>query len=415
MAILLSLALAAAATLTPGCEIGAYRGPKGDFVTITERADTAQSREWRYNFRDGRLGGTKDGKLTCGRNAVTVDGKAWPKVALRITPTRFPSGDVILAGQLIEPLAAKGKKPPLVVTVHGSEQSAWINRSSYPYILAAQGIAVFLYDKRGTGASGGTYNQNFHKLAADAVAASAEAKRLAKGRYGRFGLFGGSQGGWVAPRAANEAGAEFVGVGFGLLINPLEEDSEQVVSDLREAGYGEEAIARAREVTDATGALMAAHFESGYEQLAAVKARYGKEPWFARIKGEFSGDVLASDEAMLRRDGRSKYGNLDIDWRYDAVDHLRQVKAPQLWVVAGEDREAPPLVTIDRLQALRGEGKPIRIVRFPRTDHGMVEFEQAADGSRKTTRVTDGYYRLIADWMKGEWHPPYGAAEMLAE
>jgi hypothetical protein len=52
-------------------------------------------------------------------------------------------------------------------------------------------------------------------------------------------------------------------------------------------------------------------------------------------------------------------------------------------------------------------------VRFPNTDHGMYEFTQAADGTRTSTRVTDGYYRLLADWIKGETHPPYGAAGWL--
>jgi hypothetical protein len=29
--------------------------------------------------------------------------------------------------------------------------------------------------------------------------------------------------------------------------------------------------------------------------VAAIRARYRAEPWFAQIKGEFTGDVLASD------------------------------------------------------------------------------------------------------------------------
>lgn len=417
--------LAAAATIAAGalsalpasaqaaCEVGAYRGPGGDFVVVMERANTAQTGEWRYTFRDGRFGGTKDGQVVCAPGAVSVAGQAWPKIALKLTPTTFRSGDVALAGLLIEPPAEGAAKPPLVVLVHGSESTASIGRNTYSYVLPAQGIATFVYDKRGAGASQGVYSQNFHKLAADVVAASTEAKRLAAGRYGRFGLFGGSQGGWVAPRAANDAGAQFVAVGFGLLINPLEEDSEQVFSELREQGAGDDVIAKAREITDATGAVMAAHFEGGYEQLAAVKARYGAEPWFKTIKGEFTGDLLAADEATLRREGRARYDNLDIDWRYDAVGRLRAVHAPMLWVVAGEDREAPPAVTVSRLEGLRKEGRDIAIVRFPRTDHGMVEFTQNADGERTATRYTDGYFRLLGDWIAGRWAPPYGAAELL--
>ena len=146
----------------------------------------------------------------------------------------------------------------------------------------------------------------------------------------------------VAPRAANDAGAQFVAVGFGLLIDPLEEDASQVAAELTEAGYGADVLKQAREITDATGNLMAEHFLKGYEQLAAVKARYGKAPWFAKIKGEFTGGLLALDEATLRREGAAKFDNLDLDWRYDAMGWMRKVKAPQLWVIAAEDREAPP-------------------------------------------------------------------------
>lgn len=397
------------------CTVGAYRGPDESFVAIVELPDSAKTGVYRYAFGDGRFGSTGDWQVACSGARVTVGDKAWPRIALKETRVTFRSGDITLAGILIEPPSRAGAKPPLIVTVHGSENTAWIHRQRGPYMLAAQGVSVFAFDKRGTGTSGGTYNQNFHKLAADVVAASATARRMAAGRYSRFGLFGGSQGGWVAPRAANDAGAQFVAVGFGLLVDPLEEDSSQVATELREAGYGADVLAKAKQVTDATGAVMAAHFRDGYADLAAVKARYGKEPWFAAIKGEFTGDVLRTPEADLRATGAAKFDNLDIDWRYDAVGELRKVKAPQLWIIAGADREAPPAETIARLQTLRGEGKSIRIVRFPDTDHGIVEFTQGADGTRTATRTADGYWRLLADWIKGRRSPPYGRAETVAE
>jgi len=77
----------------------------------------------------------------------------WPKVQVKLTPTRFKSGDVMLTGLLIEPPDAKETKPPLVVCVHGSESTASILRNRYPYVFAAQGISAFVFDKRGAGAS----------------------------------------------------------------------------------------------------------------------------------------------------------------------------------------------------------------------------------------------------------------------
>jgi hypothetical protein len=220
----------------------------------------------------------------------------------------------------------------------------------------------------------------------------------------------GGQGGWVAPRAANASGAQFVVVGFGLVVSPLEEDAEQVQGDLLQLGYGVDTLAKARKVTDATGAVIASHFTTGYDDLAKVRKAYGAEPWFSRIKGEFTGEVLGLDEATLRREGRAKLDNLDIDWRYDAVGELRKVRASRLWIIAGADREAPTAKSLEVLEGLRREGQKIEIAVFPDTDHGIMEFVQEPDGTRTMTRVADGYFRLRADWIKQERHPPYGRA-----
>jgi uncharacterized protein len=47
---------------------------------------------------------------------------------------------------------------------------------------------------------------------------------------------------------------------------------------------------------------------------------------------------------------------------------------------------------------------------FPDTEDGLNEFVRRADGTRQYTRITEGYFRLIADGVKGELRPPYGAA-----
>ncbi len=68
---------------------------------------------------------------------------------------RFAAGDAELAGELDLP---RGTGPhPLVVIIH---HSGPVPRDSYGYlaeILVRAGYAVFRFDKRGTGASGGTY------------------------------------------------------------------------------------------------------------------------------------------------------------------------------------------------------------------------------------------------------------------
>jgi len=412
--------LLAASAAQAACDGGVYRGGAKDEAVVVMRPSAPAGAAPRYTFLDGRRGDVAaGGEVRCEGGALQVKGRdgayaAWAKVPLVETPTRFASHDTELAGVLIEAadVAAGRRKAPLVVHVHGSEKTPAIG-SYYPYVMAALGNTAFAYDKRGTGASGGDYTQNFELLADDAAAALREARRLAAGRHSRAGLFGGSQGGWVAPLAAARAGADFVAVGFGLVMSPLEEDREQVVSELRRRKYDEAAIAKARLVADAAGAVMASHFTAGFDRVAEMKRRYAGEPWLREIGGEFTGRILEGDEAELRRVGAPLLDNLNILWNYDAVGVIRALDVPQLWVIAGEDREAPGDVTRERLAALARTGRPIDLYVFPHTDHGMYEFTEDADGTRHVTRITDGYFRLLGDWIAGDLKAGYGRGEKI--
>ena len=407
------LASSAPSGARAGCEPGVYGASERDRVVVTR--PIVPGAPQRYVFLDGRLGELRapDAIVTCEQEVLSVAGatERWPRVALTETATTFRSHGTPLRGVLVEPERG-ADMPPLAVLVHGSEKTGAIG-SAYPYLLAAQGIAVFVYDKRGTGTSEGFYTQNFELLADDAVAASVEARRLAGGRYARFGFAGFSQGGWVGPLAALRSRADFVVVGYGLMLTPLEEDEEQVLSELRRLGYGGRILTRARQVTRVTGHLMASHFTRGFDELAGVKRRFGAEPWLARIEGEFTGAILRMDEPTLRRVGYALLDPVNVIWRYDNVAAMRKLDAPVLWVIASDDLEAPSDVTKDRLLALRRAGKPIDVYRFPGTDHGMREFVDASGGERTYTRVTDGFYRLVGDWIRGRNRPPYGRGVSL--
>lgn len=388
------------------CDTGLYRNGR-EFVAITKPAAAL-----RYTFDDGRRGEVEapQSTLRCESGSLysAQSTAAWTRVPLKMTPTKFESHNVKLSGTLIQLPGGSGTSP-LVTLVHGSERTPALD-GAYPYILASKGIQVFAYDKRGTGQSQGEYTQNFELLADDAAAALAEARRLAAGRYTRSGYYGGSQGGWVAPLAATRIQADFVAVGFGLLISPAEEDREQVLTELRERGVEAADLDAARTIADATARLVSTHFEDGFEELAAAKARYSKRDWFSTIRGEYSGEILKMSEAELRRVGRARFDNLELIWNYDSVATLSRLKAPLLWVLAEDDREAPPDTTLKRLAALRDKGAEINIFSFPDTDHGMVEFSQASDGGRTYGRITEGYFALIADWIKGAPLKSYGRA-----
>jgi uncharacterized protein len=410
--ILAFLALAGAGTgAAHACETGLYQSPDHKLgAAIVHTQDGAV----RYTLTNGERGGVGEAGalLACTGGYIRTasgahSGDVWNRVPLRMTETHFDSHGTRLSGVLIEP-PTPGPHP-LAVFVHGSEHYS-PRELYYPYIFAANGVSVFAYDKRGTARSEGEYTQNFELLADDAAEALKQARRLAAGRYSRAGFFGGSQGGWVAPLAATRSPADFVAVGFGLISSPIEEDRDQVVDDLRQKGFGGRDISEALELASAASKIAASHFTTGFEEFAALKARYSRRPWFRDVKGEYTGAMLQLSDRDLRRIGGALFDNVELIWNYDSAAVIRNLRVPLLWVIAEDDREAPPAVTLERLSALRRAGANVTIYSFPNTDHGIYQFVQAPDGSRTITRVAPGYFRLVTDWIKGSMVKSYGTA-----
>ncbi len=335
----------------------------------------------------------------CDEATVTIVGGAFAGTGRRqtfdITEATFESHGLKLAGRLVMPRLEGAI--PVAVMVHGSERDSAILFNRMQYLLPASGVGVFVYDKRGTGKSQGSYSQDFNLLSDDAVAALKKARALAGTLAREVGFEGGSQAGWVAPLAGRKADADFVVVGYGLAESPLAEDREEVFDDLRKAGFdSEDVIAKAREITEATGRVMASDFEEGFGALDAVRAKYGKEPWYSKIEGEYTGDFLAYPNWALRLLGPMV--DVGTSWEYDPVPTLRAYEKPHLWVLAGRDSSAPATNTLRILREVQATRTNLDIVMFPTADHGIIEFEEK-NGEREHTRFSAGYFRLVADWI----------------
>ncbi len=409
---------------TPNCHVGAYRMSDGSLTVVGY--SNGDSLRWRRV--DGTSGvlskqsdgswtstlgwtGRPDGKVVrfsdCAGGGLDFNGASGRRIDLEATDVTFKSGDVTLAGRLVMP---KGSGPvPIVVLVHGSER--YSGRDIYPqqWMLPAEGVGVFVYDKRGTGHSDGKYTQDFDTLANDAVVAMAQARRMAGARAGRVGFQGGSQGGWVAPLAATRTHADFVVVGFGLLVDALEEDKEEIALEMKLAGDSDADIAHAFELSDAASVIVTSHLQQGYEAFDALRTKYRGEPWYKHVHGNYLGEILPLDrEQML-----AKAAELDVgtSWRYDGMATQEKLNTPELWELGTDDLAAPSAETSRRLKGLIAQGKPITIALFPRAEHGIYEYELKPDGTRADTRNADGYYRAWIDFVRdGRLSGRYGDA-----
>jgi hypothetical protein len=196
------------ASETDDCEIGSYRLSDGNLVDIAPTGSDAL----RWRRFDGTTGALRreangrwhssygwtdraDGKTVsfsgCTEGEIDFDGMRGRRITFDVTNTTFNSHDTALAGRLVMP---KGRgKVPLVILLHGAERDSALTDYFLQRMLPADGLAVFVFDKRGTGKSGGSYSQDFNLLADDAVAAMREARRLAGTRAGRVGYQPGAR------------------------------------------------------------------------------------------------------------------------------------------------------------------------------------------------------------------------------
>jgi pimeloyl-ACP methyl ester carboxylesterase len=413
---------------TPDCHVGSYRQDGGAVIDIAP--DDDHSLRWRkfdgttgalHQGADGvwkstsgwsdRPDGTAVSFSACDKGQMVFDGVSGQRIALDVQDVTFQSHDASLAGRLLMP---PGREPvPIVVLVHGSEPDSALIDYSLQRMLPAEGIGAFVYDKRGTGKSQGHYTQDFSLLADDAVAALLQARHLAGTRLGRIGYQAGSQGGWVAPIAANRTAVDFVIVCFGLAVNVIDEDQEAVELQLREKGYSAEDISHARAVASAAESVFASGFQRGFEQFDAVRARYKNAPWYKDLRGDYTWMLLPHSESELR--AMCAEFCWGTPFYYDPMPTLRAGRVPQLWILGGEDYEAPSAETRRRLQSLRASGKPYTVAYYPKAEHGITLFETAPDGSRISTRYAPGYFALIRDFARdGKLHGSYGDAEVTA-
>lgn len=413
---------------------GAWRMRDGGLVAL-HRVDGSDS-GWRFvDFRNGashRLYPDAEGRYTSSdawtgatpvRHRYVVRRRATLPSTLTITsmgaPTRvgtlvpvredtatFMSDGVPLFGKLVRPA---GPGPwPVVVFVHGSERSSAVDQRYEPYLLAAHGIAMFVYDKRGSGRSKGADTQRFSVLAGDVVAAARWLRTQPGIDTTHMGLAGFSQGGWVAPLAASrDAGIHFVLVGYGMTMSVADEDRIESPMKLREMGFGDGDIREFEDLNAALHRTAAQRFTPGWVEVEAKLALYRDRRWLAAVRGmeTWAGTMLAMgmDQAKVAIPAAfSTY----FEPFYDPLPTLEALDIPMFWLLAADDLEAPPARTIADLTQLRAHGKRIEFRIFPNTDHGITEYTASAGARRERTRYAPTYFPAMIAWLTTQARRP---------
>jgi len=306
----------------------------------------------------------------------------------RTEPVVYASADgTSLSGTLLVP---NGAGPhPAVVMIQGSGRLAHTALLPLADPLARSGIAVLLHDRRGVGASGGSFARaTFDDLAEDALAGV----RLLAGRREinarQIGLVGSSLGGWVAPLAASRSPAvSFVILEAAPVVTPAEHERLRVESQMRADGRPEADIEQALAFMDRK--FEVARTGDGWPDLERLMARGAREGWLPYTNPPASLD-------NLRWNGTHVFP-------YDPRPALAALRVSVLVLYGALDRIVPPAASRARIEAaLRGAGNRDVTVRvLDAANHNFFRAVTGAPGEAPgLTGFAPGYFEARTAWLR---------------
>ncbi|MFD5176064.1 alpha/beta hydrolase family protein [Nocardia sp. NPDC058379] len=265
------------------------------------------------------------------------------RVTTDITVTR--SDGTTTTGTIHAPAGATGR--PGVVLVHGSGTSPSPQYAQVADAFARAGIVALHYAKRAEDYT--PAHRDYSLLADDALSGIAALRSRPEVDPSRVGLWGLSEGGWVAPLAASRS----ADVAFLITIG---------------ANSGAPAA----------------------QQTWANETRFAA----AGVRGSMI-DVLGRN-GIRQLAGAGQFAQAD----YDPVPVLERIPQPVLAIWGDQDRLTPPGDSLrDFRAAFDRVGKTNYTLRtLPNAQHAGFT---TTDGFDKGTELAPGYAELMGDWVNG--------------
>jgi pimeloyl-ACP methyl ester carboxylesterase len=254
-------------------------------------------------------------------------------------------------------------KHAAIVFLHGSgAETRWGGSRFWSDYFARHGVAALIYDKRGTGQSGGNWRQaDFGDLAEDALAAVEFLTKLPGIDEREIGVYGQSQGGAIAPLIASKSNSvAFVVSVAGPAVPMWQTEIYSLKNLTRSAGVHGDALTRADRFIELR--VEAERTGKGRDQLAAAAtvARQNGEPWYNLLKPPSPDSYFWSFFRGIAN--------------YDASIYWRRVQVPSLIVEAENDIYVPTAASISAIRdALQVSGnRDYTIVVLPGTPHTFL-------------------------------------------
>jgi uncharacterized protein len=296
------------------------------------------------------------------------------------------NGDVTLAATVLAP-GTEGKHPAVVYIPGSGGDYTSRDQSLFReyHQLISNGIAVLIYDKRGTGGSSGDWQRSsFESLAGDALAGVAFLKTRKDINPKQIGVWGFSQGATIAPFAASVSkDVAFVIMMAGGGISSAEAEKGQQLAAMRARKLSEDEIKEAL-------AFMELQFDAvrspaGWEKFQAAIPRARNTRWYQHTWGG-----LPKDHWL--------WGWWGFIINHDPALVLEKVKVPVLAMWGSGDSLTVPesireMVAKIEQSLKKGGNKDVTTKIFPGAEHDLT-----VKGSGEQVPAP-GFHSTLTSWL----------------
>lgn len=311
---------------------------------------------------------------------------AFPAIPAVETETHVPTavGDL---GAVLRVPTTVGPVPG-VVLVDGSGDGDRFDWGGWPEWLTDAGAAVLRHDKPGCGGSPGHWTDQTLEDRAEETLAAVRVLRAHPATAGRpVGLYGISQGGWVALLAAalEPDQVDFVICHSGPGTTPAQQERHRLEEWVRAEGHDEAVVAEAMAWVDERADLIRAG--GPVEEILAAQARFAGEPWYATVLEPYDSPTILR---FLR-------GILD----FDPTAVMPRVRCPVLALFGAADSLVPLPASVGAFAGHLPADPRHGLAVFPGANHGLFVADPEP-GVPRRDQLAPAYLATVAGFLAAQ-------------
>jgi uncharacterized protein len=306
----------------------------------------------------------------------------------------FSNKGATLHGTLYLPVA--NHPVPAVVVYQGAEVPL-ASTPLYKHLsqgLPQLGVAVLLFDRRGSGASSGSNDVPYETLTDDGIAGANVLRAMPQIDAARVGYWGISQGGWLATFAAiRDPHAAFAIAVSAPLTTPEVQMEFADANHLYALGYTRadiDSMLEARKMW--TGYLRGTNSRA---QAVAAIAKIENKPWYQYMYMPTSAELKGPDQSTW-------VTQMDDD----PLSAVKKIAIPMLFILASNDPWIPVKQTEAALREVTATHPKMSYVVIPDVNHLMMrppDPERMEDASPQALKVevpdSAAYLMVLSSWL----------------